>query len=400
MMNILALSPNDWHGQWVNRQQLLSRLASTWPVLYSTGAWSVWDRSTDAYRAAPLLGKTDSADGVQLDRPGRWPPRWPTRPGWDAWALRQHAARLRRAFADPAAPLVAYLCHPSYWPYVQALKPQFVVYHCYDLYERQPGWTPAMDTAERSLLARADLVFSPTRMLSDLLQAKAPCQARVLLNAADVEAVFAAERAAAPEPADLAAIPHPRIGYVGSIHPQLDLELIATLARRCPDWHFVLIGPEQKADDLHANAGYRALRGLANVHLLGERHRSRVPGYLLGMDANVMFYKAGADSWTQVAYPLKLHEYLACGKPVVSVALKMISEFDGLITFADGVDAWQSGLDAALRENDPDLRQRRRAAAAMNSWDHRVVQLRGWLQQLAAGSLQTSSPAITSPGKN
>lgn len=392
-MNIVALSPNDWHGQWVNRQQLLSRLAPHWPVVYSTGAWSVWDRASDAYRAAPLFGAIDdkSAGGVLLDTPGRWPPRWPSRPGWDAWALRRHAARLRRAFSDRDAPLVAYLCHPAYWPYVKALKPHFVVYHCYDLYERQPGWTPDMDAAERALLARADLVFSPTRMLSDLLEAKAPCQARVLLNAADVEAVFAADRAAAPEPADLAAIPRPRIGYVGSIHPQLDLDLIARLAMHNPQWHFVLIGPEQKADELHAHAGYQALRGQANVHLLGERHRSQVPGYLLGMDANVMFYKAGADSWTQVAYPLKLHEYLACGKPVVSVALKMISEFEGLITFADGIDAWQAALDAALRENDPQLPARRRAAAAQNSWDHRVVQLRAWLHELAAGPAAASA---------
>jgi hypothetical protein len=42
---LLALAPNSWDGQWMNRQQILSRLGAHHDVLYSTGAWSVWDRA-------------------------------------------------------------------------------------------------------------------------------------------------------------------------------------------------------------------------------------------------------------------------------------------------------------------------------------------------------------------
>jgi len=37
--------------------------------------------------------------------------------------------------------------------------------------------------------------------------------------------------------------PHPRIGYVGSINIKVDLLLVAEIARRRPDWHWVIIGP-------------------------------------------------------------------------------------------------------------------------------------------------------------
>ena len=93
----------------------------------------------------------------------------------------------------------------------------------------------------------------------------------------------------------------------------------------------MLIGPEYKVADLHALPAYQACRQRPNVHLLGERHRSLIPAYLLHMNANLMFYKVGADSWTHVAYPLKLHEYLASGHPVISVELPMIREFAPLV---------------------------------------------------------------------
>jgi len=219
----------------------------------------------------------------------------------------------------------------------------------------------------------------------------------VLQNAADVQVIFeAAHRKVAPPP-DLAAISSPRIGYVGSIHPQLDLALVAELSLRQPLWQFVLIGPEQGGALLQADAGYQACRARPNVHLLGERHRHVVPDYLLHMDANMMFYRLTPDSWTHVAYPLKLHEYLACGRPVVSVNLRMIQQFAGLIDFADGVDAWEKALTKALSEQDASLRAQRRGVAAKNSWETRTAVLDAWLtdlplmraQRLATASART-----------
>lgn len=381
--SIVALAPNSWDGQWVNRQQLLSRLGRTRDVVYSNGAWSVWDRATPEFRAAPARGGRLHKDNITLDQPSQWLLRWPRFKAWDDAMLRSHARQLRHHARNPGE-LIAYLCHPVYLPYLQALRPRYVVYHCYDLYERQPGWTGQLEAAERALLSQADLVFSPTRMLSDELERKVPCDARVLANAADVDAVFAALRGGAAAPPDLAAIPHPRIGYVGSVHPELDWALIAELAQRRPAWQFVLIGPPQKTDLLHANPAYQACCRLANVHLLGKKHRSLVPAYLLNMDVNTLLYRPSTESWTHVAYPLKLHEYFASGHPVVSVGLPTIREFEPLLVFADSAHQWEHELKCAIESPDPQQSAQRRAVAAQNSWDHRVEVLSSWLDELPA----------------
>jgi glycosyltransferase involved in cell wall biosynthesis len=392
---IVALAPNPWHGQWVNRQQLLSRLGRMHDVVYTQGALSVWDRGTPSWRSAPLAGDFEPTDGILLDRPGRALPRWPAVPAWDRLAIAAHARRLR-ARRRPGQRSIAYVCHPMFWPYVRALRCEHVVYHCYDWYARQPGWTAELEAAQTELLRVADLAFTPTALLSDVLQPDATCDVRVLPNGADVQAFFAARAAAAPAPDDLARIPHPRIGYIGSLHPELDLDLIAGLARRRPDWHFVLIGPEQNRPALHALPGYLALQAAPNVHLLGARHRTQVPGYLLHMDVNVMFYRAASgSSWTEVAYPLKLHEYLACGQPVVSVELPMIREFAGLVTFAQGMDAWEEALQRAICEDDDPLREQRRSVAARHSWDSRVQTLATWLDELPHRQAGNPAPGAT-----
>jgi glycosyltransferase involved in cell wall biosynthesis len=380
-LEIIALSPNSWDGQWVNRQQLLSRLGKQHEIVYSVGPWSIWDRGTSELAKAPARGRFDRKNDVWVDVPSRFLLRWPRRIAWDSLVLRAQARRLRRRLPG-VAPLVAYICHPMYEPYIDILSPDYVVYHCYDLYQRQPGWTCELEAAERRLLARADIVFSPTTMLSSELMSKVRCEPRTLPNAADVGAVFSALSRAEAEPQDLARIAHPRIGYVGSIHPELDLGLMADLATRRPEWNFVLIGPEQSVQTLRASEEYQRCRALSNVHFLGEKHRSMVPGYLIHMDVNSMIYRQSSESWTRVAYPLKLHEYFASGQPVVSIDLPMIREFDGLIAFAGTVEEWERAIDSALQNGDSAAVEKRRAIASGNSWDDRVALLETWLQEL------------------
>lgn len=381
-LNVVAFAPNAWDGQWVNRQQLLSRLGERHHIIYTRGAWSLWDRMDPAFSGAPWLGTFEFRDQVWIDRPGRAVLRWPKLRPWDRFGIRLHVRRIRMQLTD--APTIAYVCHPAFWDYVLALRPDHVVYHCYDSYERQPGWTSELARAERELLVEADLVFSPTTLLSDLLMARAPCHSRTLPNGADVAAIFRAEHQHTPIPSDISDIPSPRIGYVGSIHPQLDFDLLLALALRRPDWHFVLIGPKQNPDVLNALASWQACQARSNIHVLGERHRRTIPGYLLHMDVNIMFYRVAPDSWTHFGYPLKLHEYLGAGAPVVTVDLPMMREFASLVSIASGVDRWEAAVANAINEDRPDLRVARRTTAAQNSWEARASVLNQWLAELPA----------------
>src|SRR5215831_2927261 len=95
-LNIVALSPNDWFGQWMNRQYLLSRVGRRHRVVYSMGAWTVWDRTTQPWKRAQVFGRTVPSDNVVVEEAPRFLLRWPTHTWIDNVALYLHAWRLRQ----------------------------------------------------------------------------------------------------------------------------------------------------------------------------------------------------------------------------------------------------------------------------------------------------------------
>ena len=382
--SIIALAPNAWNGQWVNRQHLLSRIGRHHTVLYSTGGWFVWDRGSEKWGRAPLAGRMLPCDNVWVDESPRYLMRWPRVRLVDRAVMRMQANRWAgwlRSQGDGR--LIAHICHPCFYPYLELLKADHVVYHVYDQYDHQPGWTGEFDRFERELLSRADLVFCPSDMLGEALREKVSRRVEILPNAADVGAFFDAAARGAQDPPDLAQIPHPRVGWVGSLHPQIDYGLIAGLARRRRDWNFVFVGGKVAYTEARAEQEYRECRELPNVHFLGYKHRRDVPQYVLNMDVNIMCYRMSDEAWIKVAYPLKLHEYLAAGRPVVSADLQMLRPHADVIRFASAPDQWERAIDEALGSGGAGTPEQRIAVAREHSWDARAQILQQWLAGLA-----------------
>jgi glycosyltransferase involved in cell wall biosynthesis len=382
---ILALAPQVWHEQWVNRQQLFSRIGRWHDVLYSTGGWFVWDRISAQWRQSPWRGRIVATDNVWLDESPRWMMRWPRFPSLDGAVMRAQASRWRRWLDEHGRPLTMQVCHPHFAAYVDLVGPEYLVYHVYDQYDLMPGWTEQMERDERMLLRRADLVFCASPMMAEALKKKVPRQIEVLPNGADVEAFIAAARAQ-KAPADLAAIPRPRIGWTGSLHPQIDFGLVAELARRRPEWNFVFVGGKVDYKEARAEQEYLTCRERANVHFLGYKRHPDVPGYVAGMDVNMMCYRLSDLTWIKSNSPLKLYEYLAAGRPVVAVDLPSVQELTEVVRVADGPDAWEVAIDEALTRGGRGDSQRRRQIAADNSWDRRAETLNSWLIQMAGRS--------------
>jgi glycosyltransferase involved in cell wall biosynthesis len=176
-------------------------------------------------------------------------------------------------------------------------------------------------------------------------------------------------------------VPRPRIGYAGSLHPQVDFGLVAELATRRPGWHFVFVGG--RIDQKHelAERELEACRTLPNVHFLGHKGHDEIPAYLLNMDANIMCYRLAERTWVKAGYPLKLHEYLAAGAPIVSADLDSVRAFVPFVKIVAGTDQWEAALAEALAENAPELRAARKGVAAQNGWDVRARQLSSWLAE-------------------
>jgi glycosyltransferase involved in cell wall biosynthesis len=383
---IIALANNPWHGARMSRQQILSRLGSRgWNVVYSTGALSVWDMTVGhgndrLWQAAGWRSRAERIDHVRVDTPGRLLLRYPGCPPYDGAVIRKHVERLRRlAGLGRKRGGIAYIFIPDFWPYVEWLNCSLIVYHAPDIVSKMPNRNPRIVEWEQALVERADFVVGASDAIIRELPGRGPAIGRVLPNGAD--AALFHSRIHQPVPEDLRAIPSPRIGYIGAINLKVDTERIGRLAILRPDWHWALVGPIKDDGTAGAAAGLNVLKRLPNVHFLGNKPYAAVPSYAAHMDVNTMCYRQQGDGWWLGISPLKLFEYLAVGKPIVSSDVEAVRSQAHLIHIAHTDEDWLHALQIALTTGGPGTPDQRIAAAFDNSWDHRVSDLENLIRQ-------------------
>lgn len=284
---------------------------------------------------------------------------------------------------------IAYLFHPTFWPYIQYLGDCTVVYHADDAFSLMPGWNGESQALERKLVAQANLLLATSPGVARQLPNSAIQRARFLPNGARVESFMNLDLAQGPCPSDLSSIPHPRIGYVGSINLKVDLLLVAEIARRRPDWHWVFIGPVlhnrvENPWNAEFQAGLAACDKLDNIHFLGSKPYSLVPSYTTRMDVNTLCYRNVAGGWWTAIYPLKLHEYLAAGNPIVGTNLEVLQEFRSVVAIAETPEEWLHALSIAVDAGGTGTKHERQKVALQNSWESRAEVLVAWLEDIAS----------------
>jgi glycosyltransferase involved in cell wall biosynthesis len=258
---------------------------------------------------------------------------------------------------------------PSSAAIVDEIPNAAAVYECVDEFRAARGLvrSSVIGSMEDALMRKVQLtVVTQENLLS---HRAAVCANTVCIpNGADV-VHFQRAAGPIPVPADVAAIPRPRLGFLGYIHYWIDLSLIRFLAERRPDWSFVLIGPA------NALARTRELKQFSNIHWLGHRAHSEVPAYLAAMDCCLNPYVAGMLA--EHVSPLKLYEYLAAGKPVVSTEMPEARKFEGLVHLADSYEGFLSACEkvlASLPETESTIRARFEVAR-QHSWEKRFQML-------------------------
>jgi UDP-galactopyranose mutase len=144
------------------------------------------------------------------------------------------------------------------------------------------------------------------------------------------------------EPADMAAIPGPRLGFYGVIDERIDLPLLDHLAASRPDWQIVMVGPVVKIDEAD-------LPRRPNIHYLGGKSYHELPAYLAGWDVAMMPF--AINEATRFISPTKTPEYLAAGRPVVSTPVRDVVRHYGTlqgVRIADTAEAFVQACDEAM----------------------------------------------------
>jgi glycosyltransferase involved in cell wall biosynthesis len=254
---------------------------------------------------------------------------------------------------------------PTTADYVGTLGEACSVYYCVDEWSMFSYLDRDRTVAqERSLLGKVDAVFAINHALAESKRAINPAT-YVSPHGVD-HALFARALDASTEvPADLEAIPHPRLGFYGTLQDWVDFDLLAHVARSRPSWHIVLIGQEL--------VDVSAIRGLANVHLLGQKKHGELPAYCKGFDLGLIPYRI--DERMTYVNPLKLREYLSAGLPVVSTPVPEVKRYADRVRIAATPAEFVAACEAALREGGATERSARSAAMKDETWSARVSQV-------------------------
>lgn len=250
---------------------------------------------------------------------------------------------------------------------IKALHGKLTVYYCFDNFEAIAPGTRHIRRTESVLIREADLVFVTARNLYNYCLQYNP-------NVHLVPSGFSKEVFSAgvfSEPAELAGIKRPIVGYVGGIHKLVDLELIEKVARAHPHISLVFVGPLQ--------TDVSRLKGYPNVHFIGQKRHRDLPGYISHFDACIIPYVL--NDYTKNVYPTKLNEYLILGKPVICTRIPELQEFDlahpGVVSVAASHEDFTAQLELALKGDNPEARDKRIRVAEGNSWTQKIETMTG-----------------------
>ena len=225
------------------------------------------------------------------------------------------------------------------------------------------------------LCRRVDVVFATSRSQWEHRRAFNP-STYCTPNGVDFDLFNKALNPETPIPSDIAGLKKPIIGFVGWLGFQMDLDLLLGIAEAYSDCSLVLVGP----DAMPENAKHRHLRAMPNVHFLGQKAVGTLPGYLKAIDVALIPYLL--EGYTLTAYPLKLHEYLAAGRAIVSTALPELRPFGHVVRIAETHAEFVSQIGEALQDYSPQAIDARVAVARENTWDNRIAEMCRILQPL------------------
>ncbi|HEV7745228.1 MAG TPA: glycosyltransferase family 1 protein [Pyrinomonadaceae bacterium] len=251
---------------------------------------------------------------------------------------------LRRLFLEQSIrEYVFWYYTPMALKFTNQFSPLASVYDCMDELSAFKGAHSDLPALERQLFQHVDVVFTGGQSLYEAKR-NAHKSVHPFPSSIDVSH-FGEARRITSDPLDQADIPHPRLGFFGVIDERFDIKLLDALAKRRPDWHFVMIGPVVK---IHP----RSLPKHRNIHYLGAKKYDELPSYLANWDVALLLFARNES--TRFISPTKTPEYLAAGKPVISTSIRDVVRPYGqldLVKIADSPDEFIPAAETMLKDS-------------------------------------------------
>ncbi len=383
---ILCIATRVWHSLWRSTQQYMSRLAAQNRVLFiepgrnpDQPMFAELVRNFAFYFAPHIQNVQENLLAIptasSLPYARRYLPRFvlqtstPLIAKINAQILIQQVRRATQML-DVEAPIL-WLYEPGHLHLIGKFGEKLV---CYFVYDEYPNFVhnrrikELLRQYDNRLSSRADVVFASSRAQWELRKHLNP-HTYFIPNGVDFDLFHKALEPETPLGPNMADLEKPIIGYVGWLGYQIDVDLLVRVAETYRHCSLVLVGP----DEIPRDTNLHKLRAMPNVHFLGRKERSSLAEYLKGFDVALIPYLL--VGYTLSAYPLKLHEYLAAGRAIVSVALPELRAYRHVVRIAETHDEFIQQIGEALQDQSPQAVEARVAVARENTWDQRVAEI-------------------------
>jgi SAM-dependent methyltransferase/glycosyltransferase involved in cell wall biosynthesis len=404
--DIICLSSQDWNDLWTRKQRFMQRFAQQGNrVLYieaQASLASIGILRVDWRRAFRwMAGPRRVQENLYV---ATLPLVVPCFQMWSAintvnnallFPLLRHWVK-QLGFRQP----VLWTYNPHSEGLVGKLGEKLAIYECVDELSAAKGLvrSEVVQELEGRLIKKVDVVIVTHENLYRSKESLAR-EIHLIPNGAEVEHFRKACLPGTPVADEMKSIPHPIVGFLGSIQYWIDFNLLRYLALEKGNWSFVLIGPIGRL------AQTSKIEKLPNVYLLGRKRYEDLPFYLKAFDVCLNPYVL--DETAANCSPLKLYEYLATGKPVVSVDMPEARKFDGLISIGRDYSHILELLEEAMmpEARTEELVAVRCAAVAQHSWDCRFIEVEAAAEKALAGSSPSQivsgerSGRVLSPGE-
>lgn len=249
---------------------------------------------------------------------------------------------------------------PNACDYIGQFDESRIIYYCVDDFTEWPGLDKALvQSMENDLIDKSKIFVATSQDLVDKLEQKGK---DVSLLTHGVDYKFFQKDLMEEHPL-LVDIPTPRVGYFGLFDGRSDLTLIKNIAIKMPDISFVITG--------NVEIDTTDLKKVKNIFFTGSIPYSELPAMAKGWDICMLPYLV--NILTNAIQPLKIKEYLATSKPIISTPIKEACNLKDYLEIAETTDEWEQSVRFVLKNYSNDMIQKRNSFLRNESWESKSI---------------------------
>jgi teichuronic acid biosynthesis glycosyltransferase TuaH len=261
--------------------------------------------------------------------------------------------------------------NPMFTEFIGKLNEKLFVFDTVDNWAEHTGYTRLMskkklDKKYQIISEKADLIFTVANELTDYYKKMNRVDdTHWIPNGVDYDYYNNPEFI--KQKNELSDIDKPIIGYIGTIQDRMDLDILEQIAKDHKDKIIALCGPvwPNFKYELH-----KKLKKFDNIVYTGRISYKEAPGYVNKFDIAIIPHKI--SNFLKYTNPMKLFEFLSCGKPIVTTSGAGVEMFKDFIHITNDKTEFSNYIDTALKEDTTEKRAARRNAVKKHSWKARA----------------------------